>query len=407
MKKTLMSLSLLLIVVLTLTGCYEWPDPIWNPDDSGLPTPTISSVDVTELLGGIDNITITGSGFGTVADEVLVYFKKGAMVGRGRTLSTTDTELIVEAPATYSDSLEIWIDRRGCFEYAKDTTNLITISKGMNTLPITPPSALNKIAVDNGNILVAYGTSMDMLHVSDIDTVTTFSGVSFAATQPVLSLKMKGSDVYYTLSYYMVKYDGSVNRVKINSDKYPSYDFSFANNDRVYMTGLNNIYSMHHDLSNPTSALEDLDYDYKKCEVYDSKLYVSAIYTGDDTLRTNEKLILAYPINTDGSLGTGETIINWTEDFAGSEIVDIVFDTEGKMYVATKTRTPIYVIEPAAGSYADGSVKLLYPVLLKNTIFSMSWESGSYMAIITEGTDGSRTAYRLKMKETPSTSYLP
>ena len=159
MKKTLMSLSLILIVALALTGCYEWPDPIWDPSDEGLPVPTITAVDATTLMGGIDNVTITGTGFGSAADEVLVYFKKGSTVGRGRTLSATDTELIVEAPPTYSDSLEIWIDRRGCFVYAKDTTNLITINSGMELLPILPPSPFNKVAIDDGNILIAYGTA--------------------------------------------------------------------------------------------------------------------------------------------------------------------------------------------------------------------------------------------------------
>ncbi len=407
MKKTLMSLSLILIVVLALTGCYEWPDPIWNPDDTGLPTPTITGVDATALTGGIDNITITGSGFGDVANEVLVYFKKGTTVGRGRTLTATNTQLVVEAPATYSDSLEIWIDRRGCFEYAKYTSSLITISEGMNALSLMPPAPVSKIAIDNENILVAYGTAKDMLHISDLDSVTTMVGVSFAATQKVLSMKMKGTDVYYTLSYYFAKFDGAVTREKINTDKVSCLDFSFANNNRVYFTASNNIYSMHHDLSNASAAVEDENYDYEKCEVYDGNLYVSATYVGTDTLRTNEKLILAYPVNVDGTLGTPVTVINWTDDFAGSEIVDIVFDTDDRMYVATKTRTPIYVIEPLAGSYADGNIKLLYPVLLEDEVVCMSWETGTDMAVITENADGMRTAYRIKMLEMPSASYIP
>lgn len=407
MKKTFMSLSLILIVILALTGCYEWPDPIWNPDDEGLDAPTITGVDVTTLFGGIDNITISGSGFGNVPEELLVYFKKGSTVGRGRTLSATDTEIIVEAPPTYSDSLEIWIDRRGSFSFAKYTDELITINEGMVILPVVAPATLTKVAVDDGNVLISYGTSKSMFHVSADDSITTWANISFAGTQPVRSLKMKGTDVYYTLSYYMAKHDGSVTRTKTNSSRDANDDFAFANNGKIYMTGALGLYSMAHDLTGAETALEDTNYAFKKCEVYDDKLYVSATYIGGDTLRTNEKLILAYPVNTDGSLGTGETVINWTEDFAGSEIADIVFDSDGKMYVATVTQTPIYVIEPVAGSYADGNIKLLYPVLLEENIVSMSWDSGDYMAIITEDADLVRQAYKLKMTATPSPSYMP
>ncbi|MCF7832610.1 MAG: IPT/TIG domain-containing protein, partial [Candidatus Marinimicrobia bacterium] len=329
MKKTLMSLSLILIVVLALTGCYEWPDPIWNPDDTGLPTPTISSVDVTALLGGIDNITITGTGFGDAADEVLVYFKKGTTVGRGRTIAATNTELIVEAPATYSDSLEIWVDRRGCFEYAKYTTNLITISSGLNMIPLVTESPKIKIAInESGDMWVALGANKNMFFITADDSVTLVNDVSFSGTMNVLAMRSAGSDLYYTLREYIVKYDGAVDRHKVNPDKNPLNDFAFANNGKIYLVSENKIYSTDHDMTNEAVAILDTNYKYTKCEVYDDKLYTASTYVGGDTLRSLEKSIMAYPINTDGSLGTVEEIINWTDDFAGSIISSITFDSD-------------------------------------------------------------------------------
>ena len=100
-------------------------------------------------------------------------------------------------------------------------------------------------------------------------------------------------------------------------------------------------------------------------------------------------------------------VINWTTDFAGTVISNIVFDNDDRMYVATQTRTPIFVIEPVAGSYADGDISLLYPVLLKNKVISMRWEAGDYMGLLTEDPDAIRTAYRLKMIKTASPSYIP
>ena len=105
--------------------------------------------------------------------------------------------------------------------------------------------------------------------------------------------------------------------------------------------------------------------------------------------------------------GAAEMVINWTEDFAGTIISNIVFDADDRMYVATQTRTPVYVIEPVAGSYADGDISLLFPVLLKNKIISMRWETGDYMGLLAEDADGIRTAYRLNMIETASPSYIP
>ncbi|MEA2078098.1 MAG: IPT/TIG domain-containing protein [Candidatus Marinimicrobia bacterium] len=408
MKKTLMSLSLILIVVLALTGCYEWPDPIWNPDDTGLPTPTITGVDVTTLMGGIDNITITGTGFGDVKEEVLVYFKKGTTVGRGRTLTATNTQLVVEAPATYSDSLEIWIDRRGCFEYAKDTTNLITINAGIKSLPIISTSPLIKVGInENGDIIVAQGSNQSVISVTVDDSISTIPGVAFSNSLNILSLRTKGTDIYYTLREYLVKYDGALTRFKVNANKENCVDFAFADNNKVYIVGNGFIYSADDVLASSTLALDDTDYNFTKCDFYDGKLYVASTYQGDDTLKTNEKAIMAYPVNTDGTLGTAETIINWTDDFAGSIISNITFDADDRMYVATLTRTPIYVIEPVAGSYADGNISLLYPVLLNDNIISMRWETGDYMAFLAEDNDAMRTVYRLNMLETASASYIP
>ncbi len=408
MKKTLMSLSLILIVILALTGCYEWPDPIWNPDDTGLATPTITGVDVTTLLGGIDDITITGSGFGNTADELLVYFKKGTSVGRGRVIAATDTELIVEAPPVYSDSLEIWIDRRGAFEYAKYTTNLITISSGIKKINITTESTMKQIAInESGDMWVALGSNKSMYHITADDSVTLVDGVSFAGTMNVLAMRSSGSDLYYTVREYIAKYDGAIDRHKVNPDKNPLSDFAFANNGKIYLVGENNIYSTDHDMINEAVAVLDTNYNYTKCEVYDGKLYAAATYVGSDTLRLLEKSIRTYPINTDGSLGTGEVIINWTEDFAGSVITGITFDTDDKMYVATKTRTPIYVIEPVAGSYADGNIELLNPVILDAIILSMRWDTGDYMSFITEDSEGLQAPNRLRMRTTASPNYMP
>ncbi|MDZ7822302.1 MAG: IPT/TIG domain-containing protein [Candidatus Marinimicrobia bacterium] len=240
MKKTFMSLGLVLIVILALSGCYEWPDPIYDPDEEGLPVPTISSVDKTTLLGGIDQLTITGSGFGTVEEEVLVYFKKGTTVGCGRTLNVTDTEVIVEAPAVYSDSLEIWLDRIGCFEYAIYDETPITVEKGLASIPIVTPLTFNKVAInENAEMTVALGSSADMFHISADDSVTTISDVSFSNSLNVLSLRTKGSDIYYTLREYVAKYnDGSLDRSAVNGDKNPLNDFVFASNGRSLLCGI-------------------------------------------------------------------------------------------------------------------------------------------------------------------------
>jgi IPT/TIG domain-containing protein len=418
MKKTLMSLSLILIVVLALTGCYEWPDPIWNPDDSGRAVPTISSVSTTTLRGGIDNLTITGSGFGTVAEELLVRFKNGTTVGTGRVISATDTEIIVEAPAVYSDSLEIWIDLRGCFEFAKFNSSLITISSGLTALPIISSSPLNEIGInENGDIIVALGSNKNVISVTVDDSISQISNVVFASSLNVLSLRTKGNMIYYTVREMLVDYDGtSWKRHKVNDTKNNLNDFAFANNGKVYCASREYIYSTDHDLGGAvddkntligTDAVYDTTLNFTKCEVYDDKLYVAATYVGPDTLRTNEKLILSYDINTDGTLSGKTIVINWTEDFAGSIISGITFDSSDKMYVATETRTPIYVIDPVAGSYADGNITLLYPVLLKDEIISMRWDAGGYMGFIYSASDGTRTANRLEMVATASPSYIP
>mgnify|MGYP000628007727 CR=1 FL=1 len=418
MKKTLMSLSLILIAALALTGCYDWPDPIWV-DGPGATVPTITGVSSTTLLGGIENVTISGTGFGTVAEELLVYYKKGTTVGRGRTLSATDTELIVEAPAVYSDSLELWIDKRGCFEFAKYDTILTTITEGVNSAPIIAVNPLVQVAInESGNMIVAEASSKNLREYTMEDTLNVFASVVFSNAKNVDALRAKGTTVYYSLREYVCTVNDGVfvkatDRHKMNSDKEYCYDILFADNNKAYFPSNGKIYSGEADLSATGATLEDANFAFGKGNFYDGKIYMAATYLGVDTLlssdslKTGEKVIAAYAVNADGTLGNVEIVINWTNDFAGSTIADITFDNEDRMYVATVTQTPIYIIEPLAGAYNDGNVSLLYPVLMDEMVVSMNWDAGDYMAVITENADGARTAKRIDMTKTASPSYIP
>lgn len=421
MKKASLSLILIFALILGVTGCYEWPASIYQPGD-GDTVPTISGLSATSLYGGIDQVTISGSGFGTERDEVIVYFKKGTTVGRARTLSVADDAVVVEAPVVYSDSLETWIDKRGCFTFAKDTVNLVTILNGMNAVGVdTANGYATPISAEVPNC-VAVGSSDDVY----VDV----AGKAFSHILPdrsrnedqeaisdkdITGMKLTTTDLYYTVAYYLVKHsiaDGSTVKTKKPDGKKYYYDFDFADNGFTYLCGDDGILSVASDFtsaSTPVMTAAETDYEMSACAVFGSDLYAAGKYVGIDSLQLGINKIWKYAINADGSLGAKTIVIDWDTQFAGSNVTGIAFADDGKMFVSTATTTPIYAISPIGGSYADGTITLLYQLLLDQKVLNISWDNTTTMGIVfASSTDPVvKSVYNLKMQDSPSPYYAP
>ena len=89
----------------------NYPENIWDENDQGNPSPSISSVEPDAAFAGIDTLTISGQNFSENTSENLVYFNNML----GEVVNATSTSLSVITPNLVSDSVQIRVAVQGAF----------------------------------------------------------------------------------------------------------------------------------------------------------------------------------------------------------------------------------------------------------------------------------------------------
>jgi IPT/TIG domain. len=95
--RVLSLLQFILPISLLIFSCEDpnYPENIWDEDDQGNASPSISSVEPEEAaFAGIDTLTINGQNFSENASANLVYFNNML----GEVISATSTSLKVVTP---------------------------------------------------------------------------------------------------------------------------------------------------------------------------------------------------------------------------------------------------------------------------------------------------------------------
>ena len=101
----------------------NYPENIWDENDQGNASPSISSVEPEAAFAGIDTLTISGQNFSENASENLVYFNNML----GEVVNATSTSLSVITPNLVSDSVQIRVAVQGAFLFA-DHLSLYTLT---------------------------------------------------------------------------------------------------------------------------------------------------------------------------------------------------------------------------------------------------------------------------------------
>ena len=106
-----------LVLIIFFISCEDnqYPEDIWDPDDQGLPTPIITSIDPPDsAFSGADEITITGQFFNQDKTNNLVYFNSEL----AEILQASETVLVISPPAILGDSITIKVAAVGSFLFA-------------------------------------------------------------------------------------------------------------------------------------------------------------------------------------------------------------------------------------------------------------------------------------------------
>jgi len=381
------------LVLFTFITCeYEdYPDPIWDEDAAGNPTPTIESVDPPNLAyEGITVITIKGENYSSVMAHNQITFN--GVIGEINSETSTAAALKVTVPVVIKDdelnaldSVKIMVAVQGAYAGAIYDQNfrveraVVDLGGFGGEKPAKNPIA---IACDGDeNIYVATASDKKIYKIDTLGVRTEYgSGLSSVTEDMKIG---PGGYLYFVRgrpgSLYRVDPGGGT-AVRWHNVGTKLYCFDFDADQNAYVAGANDsLYFV--DIANDTDrgAAPAIDYSYVALRIYDGYVYVAGTYTGLDTNITVTQGIWRHEILAgEDTLGTRELVYDWTEMNAvtGQDILDLIVSSDGIFYLGLSegSGAAIMTLDPATQDLQE-----FYDAVLTAPATNLAWGNSNYI----------------------------
>ena len=371
-------------------GCeYEdYPDPIWDPDDAGGPTPVITSMDPADVAyDGLTIVTITGENFSEVVTENQVTFN-GVVAEINADLSST-TQLVVTMPVVITDAslnaisgVQVMVAVQSAYAgavYDQDFRIERAVIEWGGFIGEKPEKLPNAVAVDaDENVFIAAGDKI--LYKVDTAGDRIEYGTGLSATTNDLKIGPGGEPYFARNNPFIYRFDpggGAAVRWHRVGSKITCFDFNIDQN--IYCGGKNDsLYFV--DVSAETNrgvALSE-DYIYTTLRVYDGYVYVAGVYDGDDTAVTVTEAVWRHEILAGDDLGPRELVFEWasTDEVAEQNILSMVVDENGLFYLGLSEADGPAIVTV---NFATQEVEPFYNAVLTAPATSLSWGNSGYI----------------------------
>jgi len=388
--QNLLSVLTVALILFAGMGCeYDgYPDPIWDPNDAGGPTPVIKSLDPADVAyDGLTVITITGENFSPVLSENQITFN--GVVARINTEQSSASQLVVTMPIIITDpalnavdNVQIMVAVQSAYAGAIYDQNfrveraVVEVGGFIGEKPEKLPNA---VAVDaNENVFVAAGDKI--LYKIDTAGVRTEYGTGLSALTNDLKIGPGGIPYFARNNPFIYRFDatgGAAIRWFRVGSKITCLDFNVDQN--IYCGGKNDsLYFVDVDAESYKGVALATDYAYEALRVYDGYVYVAGIYEGTDAAVTVTHGIWRYEILSGDDLGPRELVYNWddSEYAAEQSILSMVVDENGLFYLGLSEADgpAIVTVDPATQE-----VNTFYDAVLTAPATSLSWGTGNYI----------------------------
>lgn len=408
MQRSLKEITLLFLGVLILTSCGNESLSVWNSDT---PAPTSAPVlnAVTPeggYLAGVDAITITGSGFSSVASENSVYFSNGEDNGvKGLVLSATSSSLNVRPPQIVGDNITIKATRSGAEKFSnslsyKLSSPVLNAYPGFNEKADAPLS----IALDNnGDLYVALTSGGNAKGI--IKSEITADG---AISQYVLpNNRFRFDTIEFTTDNRLylcvgnravfIALEGAKEVAHfIMPNPFNFLAFDMDENGYMWLVG-DNTHVVRHVPQTERVNITSLSNLPDNTKVYPLEANLTGVFYYESTLFLLGSDAVGHKIwkaeldnNSDiTNMSVFSNLSNEIEIGTGDVFTDIVMAEDGMIYISTNRKEGIFAIS------ADGNtVNPLYEGVLYPSINSLDWTDSEYLiaASTVSNRDGSRNS---------------
>ena len=380
---------IILPISLVMFSCEDpnYPENIWDEDDQGNASPSISSVEPEgSAFAGIDTLTINGQNFSENTSANLVYFNNML----GNVISATSTSLRVVTPNLVSDSVQIRVAVQGAFLFA-DHSSLYTLTAAVSDYgPFDQFTDIFSLDLDRDENLIV---SMDGSPNAEFWIVDTNqdSAVWSGALAKGSGMKLGPTGSVYFVNYQRYLYKDEQGTPKENTEIFKRLngnvtDLDFDSNGNLFAGGTGSIIDVvdindDGGLTSGVTEVKNLDtLDVLSLRVFNDHLYVLTT-----TVSSDQAIYKMQILDDSGSLGDLELVFDWSAYTNKlSSALCFTLSEAGDLFVGSDSDDqPLTYIQ-------NGNASGFYSSILTAPISYMAWGNSNYLYLINKTEETNR-----------------
>ena len=369
------------LTLICFNGCENsnYPDDIWNGEDTGSPRPFISTVIPVEgAFAGIDTLTINGGNFSTVASENIVYFNEAI----GEIISSSGEIVEVVGPNLVGDSISIRIAVQGALEFGS-YNNLYKLYPAVEDYgPFDQFTDIFSLDLDREENLIVSLDGSPNAEFWMVDA-NQDSSVWSGSLSKGSGMKLGPDGSIYFVNYQRFLYKDEQGTEKENSEIFKrlngnATDLDFDAFGNLYVGGNGSLIDVvdiqdNENLTSGVTQVVDLD----TLDIVAIRVFSGFLYILTNNISFDQAIYRMEILNSQGSLGEIEFVFDWSA-YSNKQFSALCFtlDYQGNIYICSDSELyPITVVE-------NGSARTLYPSILSPPINYMSWGNSNYLYVI-------------------------
>ena len=387
--RVLSLLQFILPISLLIFSCEDpnYPENIWDEDDQGNASPSISSVEPEEAaFAGIDTLTINGQNFSENSSANLVYFNNML----GEVISATSTSLKVVTPNLVSDSVQIRVAVQGAFLFA-DHSSLYTLTAAvLDYGPFDQFTDIFSLDLDRDENLIV---SMDGTPNAEFWIVDTNqdSAVWSGALAKGSGMKLGPTGSVYFVNYQRYLYKDEQGTPKENTEIFKRLngnvtDLDFDSNGNLFAGGTGSIIDVvdindDGGLTSGVTEVKNLD----TLDVISLRVFNDHLYVLTTTVSSDQAIYKMQILDDSGSLGDMELVFDWSAytNKLSSALCFTLSET-GDLFVGSDSDVqPLTYIQ-------NGNASGFYSSILTAPITYMAWGNSNYLYLINKTEETNR-----------------
>ena len=380
---------IILPISLVMFSCEDpnYPENIWDEDDQGNASPSISSVEPEgSAFAGIDTLTINGQNFSENSSANLVYFNNML----GNVINATSTSLKVVTPNLVSDSVQIRVAVQGAFLFA-DHSSLYTLTAAVSDYgPFDQFTDIFSLDLDRDENLIV---SMDGSPNAEFWIVDTNqdSAVWSGALAKGSGMKLGPTGSVYFVNYQRYLYKDEQGTPKENTEIFKRLngnvtDLDFDSNGNLFAGGTGSIIDVvdindDGGLTSGVTEVKNLD----TLDVISLRVFNDHLYVLTTTVSSDQAIYKMQILDDSGSLGDMELVFDWSAytNKLSSALCFTLSET-GDLFVGSDSDVqPLTYIQ-------NGNASGFYSSILTAPITYMAWGNSNYLYLINKTEETNR-----------------